>query len=121
MSCSNFKKGIIRSCRWRASRSLLRCPSSLAYAGATQRPMITHPIFKPCFHVERFGEEGVFLLTETSQVLLRGRLYCTLAPLLDGQRSTDELVDLLEEEATIAEVYYALARLEQQGYIVEAD
>src|SRR5205823_4860380 len=70
------------------------------------RKMITRPTIKPSFHVEPLGEEGIFLLTETAQVLLRGRLYCTLAPLLDGRRSADELVDLLEEEASAAEVYY---------------
>jgi len=83
--------------------------------------MITRPIFKPSFHVEPLGREGIFLLTETAQVLLRGGLYCALAPLLDGRRSADELVDLLDEEASAAEVYYTLARLEQQGYVVEAD
>jgi bacteriocin biosynthesis cyclodehydratase domain-containing protein len=83
--------------------------------------MITRPIFKPSFHVEVLGEEGIFLLTETAQVLLRGRLYTAIAPLLDGSRGADGLVDLLEEEASPAEVYYALARLEQQGYVVEAD
>jgi oxazoline/thiazoline synthase len=83
--------------------------------------MITRPIFKPSFHVEPLGEEGIILLNETAQVLLRGRLYCALAPLLDGRRVADELIDLLADEATPAQVYYALMRLEQQGYLAEAD
>ncbi len=83
--------------------------------------MIFKPVFKPSYDVEVMETEGVFLLSETSPVLLRGALYARLAALLDGQRSADDLVDLLEEEASPAEVYYALARLEQQGYIAEAN
>src|SRR5215204_3885369 len=82
--------------------------------------MIRTPVFKPAWHLEIVPAEGVFLLAERDQVVLRGALYETLAPLLDGRRTADQIVDALAGTATPAEVYYALARLEQGGYVVEA-
>jgi ribosomal protein S12 methylthiotransferase accessory factor len=63
----------------------------------------------------------VFLLSETDQHVLQGRLYCLLAPLIDGRRTVAELVELLQEQIDDAEVYYALMRLESRGHIVEAE
>jgi hypothetical protein len=49
--------------------------------------------FKPHFQVETVDGDGVFLLSETGTVVLGGRLPKLLAPLIDGQRSVDEIVD----------------------------
>ncbi|MDQ6774434.1 MAG: TOMM precursor leader peptide-binding protein [Candidatus Dormibacteraeota bacterium] len=65
--------------------------------------------------------DGVYLLSERGHHLLRGELYCRLAPLLDGSRSLDEVVDTLAAEATPAEIYYVVAGLEERGYVVEAE
>src|SRR5687767_7728784 len=81
--------------------------------------MIGRPIFKRSLHVV-VDSEGVFLLSEQGHVLLTGRLYRQLAPMLDGGRTIDEVVDSLADVATAAEVYYAVAQLEKKGHIVES-
>ena len=80
--------------------------------------MIGRPIFKRSLQVV-VDSEGVFLLSERGHVLLTGNLYLRLAPMLDGSRTTDEVVDALADVATPAEVYYAIAQLEKKGHIVE--
>ena len=49
--------------------------------------MIERPQFKAHLHVEAVAGEGVFLLSESSQAVLRGRLFELVAPLIDGHRS----------------------------------
>ena len=83
--------------------------------------MSSKPAFKQMFHVEVVESDGVYLLSERDQVVLRGALYCQLAPLLDGRRTTDAVVDALVDRATPAEVYYALNLLEQGGYVADVD
>src|SRR5205823_1754823 len=78
------------------------------------------PTFNPAYRVQVVELEAVYLLSERSHFVLEGPLACRLAPLLDGCHSADDLVDALAEDATPAEVYYALHRLEQQGCLVEA-
>jgi ribosomal protein S12 methylthiotransferase accessory factor len=65
-------------------------------------------------------DEGLFLLSEGRQVVLRGRLYELVAPLLDG-RPVEEVCERLRGRATPAEVFYALAQLEKKGHVAEAD
>jgi len=77
------------------------------------------PRFRVGVRVEVVAE-GVFILSERNDSLLNGTLYQLLAPLIDGYRTTDDIVDLLADRATAAEVYYALMRLAQKGYIVES-
>src|SRR5687767_5529738 len=63
-------------------------------------------------------ETSVLLLTEISgTILLRGALYARLAPLLDGSRSADEIVDALKPYWPAADVYFALLKLERNGHI----
>jgi len=83
--------------------------------------MLNKPKFKHCFHVETVDPEGVFLLSENQYSLLKGRLYQQLAPLIDGLRTVDEIVELMQEQASAAEVYYALMLMEQKDYLVEND
>jgi len=77
-------------------------------------------MFPPSLRIEAFDGENLFLLSERAQSTLQGRLAYLVAPLIDGKRSTDEIVDLLEGQAPAAEVYYTLAVLEREGYLVEA-
>jgi ribosomal protein S12 methylthiotransferase accessory factor len=69
-------------------------------------------------HVEVVPEEGVFLLADSRQTLLRGRLYELVSPWLDG-RTADDVCSQLLGQAAPAEVYYALAQLERKGYLCE--
>src|SRR5262245_21345706 len=82
--------------------------------------MIARPTFNPAYRAEVVDPEAVYFLSERGHFVLADPLVCRLAPLLDGHHSADDLVDALAEDATPAEVYYALHRLEQQGCLVEA-
>lgn len=83
--------------------------------------MLHKPQFKYGFQVEKVEPDKVFLLSEQDAFLLKGRLYLQIAPLLDGQRTADEIVKHLQCQVSAAEVYYALMLMEKKGYIVEAD
>ena len=82
--------------------------------------MLNRPRFRPHFHVEVVPGEGVFLLSDSRQTLLRGRLYELVAPWLDG-RTADDVCDQLRGKASPAEVYYALAQLERKDYLCEEE
>lgn len=82
--------------------------------------MLDRPAFKPSLHVEVLtDEDSVLILSETERLVLSGRLFCAVAALIDGRRRADDLVDLLSDEASAAEVYYALNQLEQRGLLAE--
>jgi ribosomal protein S12 methylthiotransferase accessory factor len=83
--------------------------------------MIQRPQFKAHLRVEALPGEGVFLLSERSQTVLRGRLFELVAPLIDGRRSADDLADELDGRLSAAEVYHALRQLETKGYLAEAN
>jgi oxazoline/thiazoline synthase len=64
----------------------------------------------------------VLVLSERGHFVLKGKLHCRLASLLDGRYTTDDIVEKVAGEITpAAEVYYALELLEKKGYITEAD
>ncbi|MEM8719589.1 MAG: TOMM precursor leader peptide-binding protein [Cyanobacteria bacterium P01_G01_bin.39] len=81
--------------------------------------MLNKPKFKSCFQVEIVESLGIFLLSETDSFLLKGNVYEKIAPLIDGTRTINEIVDLLEGQASTAEIYYALMQMEQNSYLVE--
>jgi ribosomal protein S12 methylthiotransferase accessory factor len=83
--------------------------------------MLQRPQFKPHFHIEVVDGAGIFLLSEHSQSVLRGRLYELVVPLIDGHRSVDDIVEQLQNQADPAKVYYALARLEGKGCLAECE
>lgn len=80
---------------------------------------LARPRFKHCFHVEVLEPEYVMLLTEDRVYALEGRAFKHLAPLLDGRRTPEELVEALEASVPAPEIFYALDRLEKRGYLVE--
>ena len=82
--------------------------------------MLSRPRFRPHFHVEVVPEEGVFLLSDSKQTLLRGRLYELVSPWLDG-RKADDVCHQLRGKASPAAVYYALAQLERKDYLCEQE
>ncbi|HST42214.1 MAG TPA: TOMM precursor leader peptide-binding protein [Conexibacter sp.] len=65
--------------------------------------------------------DEVVLLSERDRFALTGRLHVALAPLLDGTRSADELVDALAGAFPPAHVHLALMRLQGQGFVVAVD
>ena len=82
---------------------------------------MSRPQFKPHFHIEVVEPETVYLLSEQGHFALSGRLYCQLAPLLNGRHTVNEIVNQLQGQVSIAAVYYALMLLKNKGYITEAD
>jgi bacteriocin biosynthesis cyclodehydratase domain-containing protein len=80
--------------------------------------MLNRPRFRPHFHVDIVPREGVFLLADTRQTLLRGGLYELVAPRLDG-RTADDVCEDLRGQASPAEVYFALTQMESKGYLCE--
>lgn len=83
--------------------------------------MLHRPKFKNCFHIEIVESVGVFLLSESDYYVLEGRLYQQLIPLINGHYTADDIVNLLQETASAAEIYYALMVMERKGYLVESD
>lgn len=81
--------------------------------------MLNRPSFRACFGVGIAEPEAVFLTSERIDFLLEGRLYQLLAPLIDGQHTVDEIIELMQGKASASEVYYALMHMAQQGYIAE--
>ncbi len=82
--------------------------------------MVNRPRFRPHFHVQVVPGEGVFLLSGSRQVLLRGRLYELVAPWLDG-RTVEDVCDRLQERVSPAEVYFTLSQLERKDYLCEEE
>src|SRR5262245_30852656 len=83
--------------------------------------MLSRPRFQPHYHVEWVEGEGVYLLSESEQRLLRGHLYERVAPLIDGRRTATDIVNQLQDQVPADDVSYALLKLEQTGYLAEAD
>jgi ribosomal protein S12 methylthiotransferase accessory factor len=52
--------------------------------------------------------------------LLSGRVFEALAPLIDGIRSTDDVIAAVQSRVSAAEAYYAITVLEQKGYLIES-
>ncbi|MCA1992314.1 MAG: TOMM precursor leader peptide-binding protein [Coleofasciculus sp. S288] len=78
------------------------------------------PQFKPHFHVEVIEPDTVYLLSEQSHFALTGRLYCQLAPLLDGNHTVGQIISELKEQVPFTSIYYALNKLKSKGYITDA-
>src|SRR4029079_18294941 len=82
--------------------------------------MLNTPIFKAHLRVDVLPGEGVLLLSEEASGALYGAAYEKIVPLIDGQHSTDDIVDALVDQVEPARVYYVLSGLEAKGYLSEA-
>jgi bacteriocin biosynthesis cyclodehydratase domain-containing protein len=83
-------------------------------------PELEKPKLKGCYRVEPLDPETVVLVAEDRHLLLRGRLYAWVLPMLDGRRTVEDLFRELEGRATAAEVLYVLGLLERKGLVAEA-
>ncbi|MBI3862345.1 MAG: TOMM precursor leader peptide-binding protein [Planctomycetia bacterium] len=81
--------------------------------------MLTRPRFKPHLRLAVVPDEGVFVLSGARQVLLRGRLYSLIAPLMDGKTPV-EICSQLADEVSTAEVFFTLGQLEKKGFLAES-
>jgi oxazoline/thiazoline synthase len=81
--------------------------------------MLSKPKLKSGVRVEMVPPDEVFLLGEQDSLALKGTIYQSIVPLLNGRYTTDEISDYLQDRISSAEIYYALMLLMQQGYLVE--
>ncbi len=81
--------------------------------------MLKKPKLKHGFRFETLDSEGVFLFSEKGAEFFGDPLSRKLIPLLDGQRTEQDIVVQLRDEIPEAYIFYALMELEQKGLIVE--
>ncbi|MBW4620757.1 MAG: TOMM precursor leader peptide-binding protein [Cyanosarcina radialis HA8281-LM2] len=102
--------------------------------------MLERPHFKPCYSVSTVAPDQVFLLSERETVCLSDRFLYLVASLIDGDRTSDEIIDaiqvkLLPKQQTPQDIstffqealdvsikaQAALFHMEKAGYLVEGD
>ncbi|MDB4877805.1 MAG: hypothetical protein JWM41_4251 [Gemmatimonadetes bacterium] len=81
--------------------------------------MLERPTFDSRYRVTLVDGDGVFVVSDSRQILLPGRAYARLAPLLDGRRTTDQVAACMEEEAVAgrAAAYFLMMELEERGLL----
>ncbi|HKV39142.1 MAG TPA: TOMM precursor leader peptide-binding protein [Blastocatellia bacterium] len=82
--------------------------------------MIEQPKLRSHLHAEVIGDDRTLLIAEGRYFALHGRLYTKLVPLLDGQLTTDQIVDRLAAAFHQTEIYHALLSLVKSGYVEES-
>jgi len=82
--------------------------------------MLQRPIFQPYLQVQVVEGEGLFLLSEVRHTVLQGRLFEVVGRSLDG-RPVEEICRSLKSQATPAQVFYTVNKLERGGFICEHD
>ncbi len=76
--------------------------------------------FKASIQAEILSPTSVVLLGENkSRCLLKGRDYVLLCPYLKKKYSIDQIIQRLEKKLSATEIYYALFRLQQKGFLDE--
>ncbi|MFJ2897786.1 TOMM precursor leader peptide-binding protein [Streptomyces sp. NPDC087218] len=77
--------------------------------------------FKRSFSAQVVPGEGVFLVSELRQAVLRGALAEQLAPLLDGRHTHDEIVEALTPAFDAEQIERNIERLRAAGHVIDAD
>jgi oxazoline/thiazoline synthase len=80
--------------------------------------MLHHPRLQPHLHAAVVPDAGVFVLSELQQIMLQGRLYELVVPLVDG-RPIEDICSQLRGEISAAQVFYTVNKLEQKGFLYE--
>lgn len=81
--------------------------------------MIETPRFAAHFHPHVIPNDGVVFASQAGYTKVKGRMFELVAPLIDGHRSVDAIAETLDGRLSAAEVFYAIAMLEQHGYVRE--
>ncbi len=85
------------------------------------RGLVERPALAPHLEFHMVGDRQALLVSESFNTLLHGELYCSLFPLLDGERPPDAIVAALGGAHAAADVLAALAGLAAKGYVVSAE
>jgi ribosomal protein S12 methylthiotransferase accessory factor len=80
--------------------------------------MLTHPRIKASLTHASVDGDKLFLYDENRHYVVESRAAASLAPLLDGTRTLDELIAALPELGLV-DVLSALQKLEQLGHLVD--
>ena len=81
--------------------------------------MIAVPVIHPRYRAWMLPD-CVFLMSEDDAILLQGRAYLLLVPLIDGERDRDALLRAVEGQCAPGTAARALDRMEERRYILEA-
>ncbi len=100
--------------------------------------MLNRPCFKSCYTVKTIEPDQVFLISEREQVCLSDRFLYLVASLINGDRTSDEIIDkiqwkvLQQQESTLDQATLfqsvldvsikaqaALFQMEQQGSVLK--
>ena len=87
----------------------------------SDRGLIESPLLTPHLGFHVIGDEQVLLVSEDFNTLLRGRIHCDLMPLLDGDRTVQEIVAALAPAHSPLDVQTAILALASRGYVVSGD
>ena len=110
------------SIRSKINYFLLRVYTSFKYnQDSLINKMITKPKFRELFDVQIVEPDNVFLLSETRSHTLNGNIYYQLSKLINGKLTVDDIAKKLQNNVSLAEIYYGLNLLENKGLIVESD
>ncbi len=88
---------------------------------AADTGLIARPKLAPHFQCHAIDDQQVFLVSESFNTLLHGKIYSSLLPLLDGCQTRSNIIDSLSDEYSEAEVSKALTSLTARGYVVSGD
>lgn len=79
-------------------------------------------VFSHLYDIRIIPGEGVYLLSERGHLLLRGELNEALVALVDGTRSSEQIVDSILDQGQFcpAEIYHRLHRLREAGLVQPA-
>ena len=80
-----------------------------------------HPALTPHLRFHGIGDGQALLVSESFNTLLHGKIYTDLLGLLDGQRTLDEIVAVLDGTHAATDVVTTIGSMAARGYVVSAD
>jgi ribosomal protein S12 methylthiotransferase accessory factor len=83
--------------------------------------LLTRPRLKRHLRAAVVDRDRTVIFGEGKSSLLKGQVHARLIPLLDGARSTDEIVTELMSDLSATDIYYALLMLQKRGDLEEAE
>jgi oxazoline/thiazoline synthase len=83
--------------------------------------MIIQPRFKASFDVHTVDDQVLFLQDEHRSAILDGPIYAHIAKLVDGHRTSSEIVVTLQDKFPIQNIFFAMNILERRSYLVESE
>ena len=96
-------------------------PPGLLRKTAFDTGLIEKPILAPHFGFHAIDDQQVFLISESFNTLLHGKIHPDLLPLLDGRRPYRDIVAALAGTHSETTVRTALVSLASRGYVVSGE